>query len=204
MTRVPGIILAGGESRRMGRDKALVRFGPRPLIAWTVERLAPQCGALAISRHDGRLDGCTVGFPLLADGEVGRAGPLAGLLAGLDWAASAVPQVTHAATVAVDTPFLPRDFIARLTAARDSAGTEAAVASSGGRRHPVAALWPIAARHALRVALHDDGLRRVGVFLDRFVPAVAEWPVEPIDPFLNLNTPEELARAEAARAGLLG
>lgn len=200
MTRIPGIVLAGGASRRMGRDKALVPLGGRPLVAWTVERLAPQCGALAISRHDGRLDGIDLGLPLLGDGEPGRAGPLAGVLAGLDWAAAVDPDATHAVTVAVDSPFLPSDFVARLAAAREAAAGEAAVASSCGRRHPVAALWPVAARHALRAALLGEGLRRVGLFLDRFRPVAVEWPSAPFDPFLNLNAPADLAAAEAVRA----
>ena len=184
----------------MGRDKALVRLDGRPLIAWTVGRLAPQCGALAVSRHDGRLAGIDLGLPLLADGEAGRAGPLAGLLAGLDWAAAIDPGATHAATAAVDSPFLPEDLVARLVAARNAGGAEAAVASSGSRRHPVAALWPIRARHALRTAMLGEGLRRIGLFLDRLRPAVAEWPTAPFDPFLNVNTPDDLAAAEAVRA----
>ncbi len=200
MTRVPGIVLAGGESRRMGRDKALVSLASRPLIAWTVDRLGPQCGLMAVSRHDGLLDGWATQLPLLTDGDAGRAGPLAGVLAGLDWAAAIEPGATHAVTVAVDTPFLPRDLVLRLTEARATAGRQAAVAASGGRRHPVAALWPIAARHALRAALLGEGLRRVGLFLDRLDPAVVDWPTEPSDPFANLNGPEDLAAADAACA----
>ena len=185
----------------MGRDKALVPLGGRPLVSWTVERLAPQCGALAISRHDGQLDGPHLGRPLLADGGDVRAGPLAGLLAGLDWVAAVEPDAAHAVTVAVDSPFLPEDFVARLVAAREAAGAGAAVASSGGRRHPVAALWPVAARHALRAALLGEGLRRVGLFLDRQIPVVVAWSTEPFDPFLNLNAPHDLAAAEAIQAG---
>ncbi len=187
----------------MGRDKALVPLGGRPLVAWIVERLAPQCATLAVSRHDGRLAEVDLGLPLLADGEVGYAGPLAGLLAGLDWAAAVDPGAAHAVTAAVDSPFLPEDFVARLVAARDASGAEAAVASSGDRRHPVAALWPIRARHALRAAMLGGGPRRVGLFLDRLRPAVADWPTVPFDPFLNLNTPEDLAAAEAVRATMM-
>lgn len=200
MTAVPGIVLAGGESRRMGQDKALMRLGGRPLVAWTVDRLAPQCGALAIARHDGRLDGIDLGLPLLADGDADRVGPLAGLLAGLDWAAAAAPDAKHAVTVAVDSPFLPGDVVARLSAARQAGGAAAAVASSGGRRHPVVALWPVTARHALRTALRHGGLRRIGLFLDGFAPATVEWPTDPFDPFLNLNAPEDVATAEAVLA----
>ncbi len=104
---VVGIVLAGGRSSRMGTDKALVRLGGRRLVTWTVERLAPQVDRLAISRHDGRLPDDDRGLPVLADGRDGHEGPLAGVLAGLDWAASLRPVVTHAITVPVDTPFLP-------------------------------------------------------------------------------------------------
>lgn len=196
MRRPPGIVLAGGESRRMGTDKALAPLAERPLVARTIERLAPQCGLLAVSRHDGHLPGLNLGLPVIADGGDHRLGPLGGLLAGLDWAAAADPGAARAVTVAVDTPFLPEDFVARLMAA----GPGAVAASSGGRRHPVAALWPVAARHALRAALQDEGLRRVGVFLDRLAPAAVDWPTDPFDPFINLNTPEELAAAEAIHA----
>lgn len=199
MRGVPGIVLAGGESRRMGRDKALAPLGGRPLLAWTAERLAPQCAALAVSRHDGRLDGLDLGLPLLADAENGpRAGPLAGVLAGLDWAAAS--GAAQAVTAAVDSPFLPSDFVARLLAAAGAGGSGAAVARSGGRRHPVAALWPVDARHALRAAMRDDGLRRVGVFLDRLAPAPVDWPTEPFDPFMNLNAADDVAAAEAVHA----
>lgn len=180
----------------MGRDKALVTLGGRPLIVWAIERLSPQVGALAISRHDGRLEGVDRSLPLLADEPGEPAGPLAGVLAGLDWAATLDPPPTHVVTVAVDTPFLPLDLVERLTATRAAAETAAAVAASGGRRHPVAALWPVAARAALREALHRDG-RRIGDILDQLGAAMAEWPVLPFDPFLNLNAPEDLAAAES-------
>lgn len=189
----------------MGRDKAAVTLGGRPLIAWAIERLSPQVAALAISRHDGRLAGVDRGLPVLTDGPGGQAGPVAGVLAGLDWAADLDPPPTHVVTVAVDTPFLPLDLVERLAAVRAEARTAAAVAASGGRRHPVAALWPVAARAALREALRGDGGRRVGDVLDQLGAAVAEWPILPFDPFLNLNAPEDLAAAESyvdcARAG---
>lgn len=196
-----GVVLAGGASRRMGRDKALLQVSGRALLVWAVERLAPQCAALAVSRHDGRLDGLDlVGLPVLADDGPERAGPLAGIVAGLDWAARALPAATHVASVAVDTPFLPADFVARLDAARAAAGADACCASSGGRRHPVAALWPVAGRGLLRAALAGRGLRRVGDGLDLFGPAVATWSTHPVDPFFNVNTPGDAAAAEPLAA----
>ena len=197
---VPGIVLAGGESRRLGRDKALVRLAGQRLVDRVADRLAPQVAALAISRHDGRLAHPRPGATLLADADGPRDGPLAGLLAGLDWAAGHHPAATHAVTVAVDAPFLPADLVARLIAALDATGAQACVAESGGRRHPVACLWPVAARHALRDDLAREGSRRVGLFLDRFSPAVARWPALPSDPFHNINTAEDLAAAETILA----
>jgi molybdenum cofactor guanylyltransferase len=195
--RVPGIILAGGQSRRMGQDKALVTLAGRTLVSWTVARLTPQVSALAISRHDGQLAGVDPHLPILADAGESYDGPLAGLLAGLDWVAATEPQASHAVTVPVDAPFLPADFVAQLLALRDATGAAACVAASGGRRHPTAGLWPVAARHLLRDAMRDEGLRRIGSFLERLGAAEAQWPTEPGDPFLNLNTPEDLAAAEA-------
>lgn len=195
--RIRGIVLAGGRSRRMGSDKALQEVAGRSLLSRTVARLAPQCREVAVSRHDGRQDGVDAGLAVLRDAVPGQAGPLAGILAGLDWAAGIDPTATHIVTVAVDTPFLPLDFVARLAEAREAASASACCAMSGDRRHPVAALWPVAAREVLRDALLGEGLRRVGQFLDRLGPAVAVWPVDPYDPFYNVNAPDDVARAEA-------
>ncbi len=199
---VPAIILAGGQSSRMGRDKALAELAGVPLVSWTTGRLSPQVGALAISRHDGRLDGVETSLPILADAGAAHDGPLAGLLAGLDWVATVEPDAIHAVTVPVDAPFLPLDCVTRLLALQRSTGAAACVAASGGRRHPTAALWPVAARHVLRAAMRNEGLRRIGVLLDRLGAAEAEWSTAPFDPFLNLNTPEDLAAAEAIVLGL--
>ena len=196
--RIHGIVLAGGESRRMGRDKALVRLDGLRLVDRTVARLVPQVAALAVSRHAGGLDGLPPGVALVTDGAGAHAGPLAGLLAGLDWVAARDPAATHAVTVPVDAPLLPDDLVARLSEARAAAGADAAVALSGDRRHSVTALWPVSARGVLRAALEVEELRRVGLFLDRLGPAEARWPCEPHDPFLNVNQPDDLAAAEAA------
>lgn len=194
---IHGIVLAGGRSSRMGRDKAGVEIGGRSLLSRTIERLRPQCAGLVVSRHDGTLDGPDGGLPVVADGFSDQAGPLAGILAGLDWVAGVDPAALHAVSVPVDAPFLPPDLVARLIDAREAAGAGACCAASGERRHPVVALWPVAARHRLRAALVGEGLRRLGTALDGLDPAVARWPVEPFDPFLNVNAPGDLAAAEA-------
>ena len=124
--------------------------------------------------------------------------PLAGILAGLDWLARhRAGEATHAVIAAVDTPFLPLDLVERLTAERNRAGAVLACAASGDRRHPAVGLWPVALRHALRSYLAEEHLRKVGVFLDRHPLAIAVWPTRPFDPFLNLNTPADVAAAEA-------
>ncbi len=185
----------------MGRDKALVELAGRSLVSRAVARLAPQVRMLAISRHDGRLDGVDTGLPILADAGDRHDGPLAGVLAGLDWVALVAPAASHAVMVPVDAPCLPLDLVARLVALRQATGATTCVAGSGGRRHPTAALWPVNARHALRAAMRDEGLRRIGEFLERLDAAEAEWSTTPFDPFLNCNTPEDLAAAEAIVLG---
>jgi len=202
--RVLGLILAGGLGRRMGGgDKTLLRLGGRTLLSRVVERLGPQCGAglvLCANGDPGR-------FPefsgaVVADTVPGRAGPLAGLLAGLEHAAAHHGDVTDGVSVSGDAPFLPGDLVARLDAARIAAGRTIALAASGGREHYTVALWPVSLRHDLRAALTERDERRVGAFIARHGAAVVEWPIEPVDPFLNLNTPGDLAAAEGALARL--
>lgn len=194
--RVVGLILAGGQSRRMGRDKALVPLAGRPLVAWVQDRLAPQVCALAIAagvdaaRFAGVPGAGLGGVPVLPDlsGEAGE-GPLAGLRAGLDWAAAQGAEAL--VSLATDTPFLPRDLVARLA---ETGGL--AHAHSFGRDHYTAALWPLAHRPRI-AALFATGERRMRPCLEG--AAVVRFDTTP-DPFFNLNTPEDLARAEALLA----
>ncbi|HEV2542416.1 MAG TPA: molybdenum cofactor guanylyltransferase MobA [Methylobacterium sp.] len=198
-----GLILAGGLSRRMGGgDKPLRRLAGRTLLERVAERLEPQCaGGLALSANgDPARFRDVFSGAVLPDTIPEHPGPLAGILAGME-AAAALPGVTHVASVPGDAPFLPHDFIARLVAAA-AEGKPIALAASGERRHFTSALWPVDLRHDLRDWL-GRGERRVGGFIERHGAAVASWPVEPVDPFLNLNAPEDLAAAEAmlARGG---
>jgi molybdopterin-guanine dinucleotide biosynthesis protein A len=120
----------------------------------------------------------------------------AGILAALDLAAATRPDAELVASFPCDAPFIPRDLVARLAAARRDQGTAIAVAASGGRTHPVAALWPVALRHDLRRALVEEGIRKVERWAGRHGFALAEFATDPVDPFLNGNTPEDLADAE--------
>ncbi len=194
-----GLILNGGLARRMGgADKGLAALAGRPMLAHVIERLRPQCRALALSANGDPARFAGFGLPVLADDLPGFAGPLAGILAGLDYCAHGPPpRMTHVASFVADAPFAPTDFVKRLHAARRAAGAEIAVALSGGRKHHVAALWPVGLAAELRRALEAEGLRKVESFAARFRIAAVEWPIDPIDPFFNVNTPEDLAFAEA-------
>jgi molybdopterin-guanine dinucleotide biosynthesis protein A len=194
-----GLILAGGQGRRMGgADKALVVLGGRPIVSHVVERLTPQCAALALSANGDPARFSAFGLPVLADGLPGFLGPLAGILAGMEWARAWRPAANYVASLPVDAPFAPTDFVARLHAARRGADADIVMAASGGRSHRVAALWRAELGCALRRALEIEGVRKVEAFAARHRVAVVEWPAEPIDPFFNINTPQDLADAEAA------
>ncbi len=194
------MILAGGLARRMGGgDKALRIVGGEAVLARLVARLLPQVTQLILNANGdpARFEG--FGLPVVGDDVPDRPGPLAGVLAGLDWAAQWLPGVRWAVTAPGDAPFLPEDLVARL---HDGLGGAAlACAASGGRTHPVAALWPVALRHDLRRALVEEGVRKVGAYAGRHGPAVVEWPVGRVDPFFNVNTPADLADADRLAAG---
>jgi molybdopterin-guanine dinucleotide biosynthesis protein A len=192
---VLGLILAGGQARRMGGgDKPLLRLGGRTLLERVVARLGPQCGAgLALSANGDPARFAGFPGPILPDPLPGQPGPLAGILAGLEHAAGC--GIARVVSVSGDAPFLPEDLVTRLRAAGPETGI--ALAASGERQHYTIALWPTALRDELRDYL-ERGERRVGAFIARHGAAMASWPVEPVDPFLNVNTPEDLAAAEDA------
>ncbi len=196
---IAGVILAGGLARRMGGgDKALTMLDGRPLLDWVVERLRPQVAALALNANGDADRFANWRLPVIPDTVAGNPGPLAGILAGLEWAA---PAHEYLVTVPTDSPVVPLDLVARLRIARDEARAEIAIAASGGRRHPVIALWPVGLAAELRYALVEEGVRKVGEFIARYTIAVAAFPLAPFDPFMNMNSPEDIARAEAVLRG---
>jgi molybdopterin-guanine dinucleotide biosynthesis protein A len=198
MTDIAGIVLAGGLARRMGgSDKPLVQLAGKPLLARGLERLAPQCARLLINANGDASRFATFALPVTPDTVPHFAGPLAGILAGLDHLASQYPAITHAVSVPADTPFIPRDLVLRLDTARRSAGADIAIAASGGRNHNAVALWPVSIRHDLREALVDRDERSIGRFAGRFKVVTVAWPDAPFDPFFNVNTPDDLIEAEA-------
>lgn len=189
--RIFGVILAGGQGRRMGgADKAMLRLGGRPLVAHVAERLEPQVERLALSANGDPARFASHGLPVLAD--AASVGPLSGILSALDWAAPL--GATHVVSAAVDAPFLPPDLVPRLLLAGESTGL--ALARSGGRDHPTFGLWPVGIRGALREFLDSGAKASVRVFADAQGAARADFPDD--GAFRNLNTPEDLAAAEAA------
>jgi molybdenum cofactor guanylyltransferase len=194
---IPGVVLAGGLARRMGGgDKPLREIAGQTILARVIARLEPQCEGLLLSANGDPLRFASLGLPVIADDVKDHPGPLAGILAGLDWAAAHRPNAQWILTAPGDCPFLPRDMVARLREAVSVEGGELAVAASQGRSHPVIGLWTVALRSALREALVVEGLRKVESWTARFGVATVAWPAEPVDPFFNVNTGEDLAKAE--------
>lgn len=199
-THILGLILAGGLARRFGGDevqavdKARLVLAGRPLLAHVRERLASQVSTLTLSANGDPDRYRDTGLPVLADSVPGYPGPLAGVLAGLEYAGTQGGH-THVLSVPADCPFLPVDLAARLAGAAAPDGV--ACATSGGRRHPVVALWPVSLAGRLRQALVGEDLRKVGAFLARQPLALVDFPVQPVDPFFNVNTPADLDAAAA-------
>jgi molybdopterin-guanine dinucleotide biosynthesis protein A len=210
-----GALLAGGRSSRMGRDKGPLAIGGKPMIEHVIARLRPQVHRILISGNDERKHYSGYCLPVVPDavkeetvgdeGEV-RAGPLAGLHAALMWAERETPDARFLLTVPVDTPFLPRDLTLRLAEGLRSAGTTSAIAASGGREHPVVGLWSLTLLPAVTAAI-KDGLRAMHRFAEQQKCAVVDFPSTPargvsVDPFYNVNTPDDLKRAESLFAAL--
>jgi molybdopterin-guanine dinucleotide biosynthesis protein A len=192
-----GLVLAGGLARRMGGgDKALIRIGGVTILDRVLACLSAQCAGLAINANGDPARFADTGVPVLPDDVTGFVGPLAGVLTGLDYLAANVPSIAWMLTVPGDCPFLPDDLVERLHAARREAGTPLACARSGEWRHPVVALWPVALRADLRHALVDEDLRKIEIWTARHGIAIADWPTEPVDPFFNINTPQDVVQAE--------
>jgi molybdopterin-guanine dinucleotide biosynthesis protein A len=192
-----GILLAGGLARRMGGgDKALKQIGGMTILDRVIATMRPQCAGLLLNANGDPGRFAALGLPVVADDVPDFAGPLAGILAGLDWIAANHPAIRFAVSLPTDTPFLPHDLVERLQTARAETSAELACARSGDTIHPVVGLWPVTIRAALRKTLVDDGVRRIDRFTQRYRLAYAGWPATPLDPFFNANAPEDIAAAE--------
>ncbi|MBF0269006.1 MAG: molybdenum cofactor guanylyltransferase MobA [Alphaproteobacteria bacterium] len=197
------LILAGGQAKRMGgADKALIDLAGKPLIAHVILRLQEsQAGRLAISANGDPARFADFGLPVLPDLVPGFPGPLAGILAGMDWARSHFPDGQWLLTVPCDAPFIPLDLAERLLSAVQNGGAELAQASSCGRDHPVIGLWPLSLADDLRHALTVERLHKVGQFARRYKRAMADFPLaNGRDPFMNVNCPQDLEAATSLEA----
>jgi molybdopterin-guanine dinucleotide biosynthesis protein A len=196
-----GLVLAGGLARRMGGgDKIFIQIGSKKILDRVLERLRPQCTQLILNANGDPARFAATKLPVVADTVPDFSGPLAGILAGLDWTAAHAPGIADIVSVPGDCPFLPRDLVARLQAARSATKVPLACAMSGKQTHPVVGLWPLALREDLRRALIDEGLRKIDLWTARHGIAHASWPDAPFDPFFNVNTPEDVAAAQSIAA----
>ncbi len=192
-----GLVLAGGLARRMGGgDNARITIGGTTILQRVLARLRPQCNGIIINANGDVSRFADNGLPVITDSVPDFPGPLAGILAGLDWAAAHAPKTEWLLSVPGDCPFLPKDLAARLHGARQAAHVPLACARSGEWRHPVIGLWPVRLRDDLRHALVNEHLRKIEIWTARHGIALADWPDTPVDPFFNVNTPEDAARAE--------
>jgi molybdopterin-guanine dinucleotide biosynthesis protein A len=195
---VAAVLLAGGQGSRMavdgqGPDKPLRLLGGRTLLDHAIGRVSPQVDAMVLNANGDGLRFASWGLEVVADAVPNHPGPLAGILAGMRWAAAR--GFADVLSVATDTPFLPRDLVARLVAARAEAGVPMACAASGGWTHPVIGLWPVSLADALEADLRA-GMRKIDVWTALHGVAHAEFATVPFDPFFNVNRPGDLAEAE--------
>ena len=188
-----GVILAGGQATRMGGgDKTLLPLGSTTILAHVIDRLEPQVAEIALNANGDAARFARLGLPVIDDSIAGFAGPLSGVLAGLDWAAA--KGASHIVTAAGDTPFFPCDLVPQLLLAAEISGSDIALAHSPNGRQPTFGLWPVAYREDLRTALHA-GLRKVVLWTDNHRAGRANFPDDAA--FFNVNTPEDLAKAQA-------
>jgi len=204
-----GVILAGGLGRRMGGgDKPLMTIGGRPMLDRVVERLTPQVDKVVLNANGDPARFAGYGLPVVPDSIQGFAGPLAGLHAGMRWAEKNMPQARFIVSAAADTPFFPENLVPRLTACGADAEDTIALAASPAGTHPVFGRWPVAVADDLEAFLKTGESGKILVFADRYIrlnvpfEEIALSNGGTVDPFFNVNTPEEAARAEEIAAAL--
>lgn len=192
---IAGMILAGGLSRRMGGgDKALIEVDGQSLLERVIDRLSPQVGPLLLNANGDPNRFAHLTLPVAPDVVEGYAGPLVGVLTGLEWLRDHTMDVEWMVSVAADTPLFPPDLVERLVQAARQENADIAIAYTGTRSHPVFALWPLRLAEELRRAVTDESLRKIEAWTERYKVARVQWPTEPTDPFFNVNTPEDVVR----------
>lgn len=203
---IAGVLLAGGLSRRMGGgDKCLRPLGGMTVLDRIVARVRPQVSHLVLNANGEPARFASVGLPVIADSIDGFAGPLAGVLTGLEWTARHHPECRWLASFPTDAPFLPRNLVEKMLGAVEASGAEMACARSDGRAHPVIGIWPVRLARDLRRAMVEEDLRKVDLWTARFRLEHVDFSIDPIDPFFNTNRPEDLDEAEMMLAkGLAG
>ncbi|MFL7905228.1 molybdenum cofactor guanylyltransferase MobA [Azospirillum argentinense] len=198
---IAGVLLAGGLSRRMGGgDKSLRTLGGRSILERIVATVRPQVGPLVLNANGDPARFAAFGLPVAADVVEGFAGPLAGVLTGMEWARANAPDCRWLASFATDAPFIPGDLVARLAAAVEREGADFACARSDGQEHPVFGLWRVDLADDLRRAMVEEDMRKVDAWTARYRLAVADFATDPVDPFFNTNRPDDLAEAERLMA----
>lgn len=197
MADTVGVLLAGGLARRMGGgDKPLKSLGGTPILDRVIARARPQVSELLLNVNGDPARFAPYGLPTAGDVIDGHAGPLAGVLTGMEWAAQNRPEAVWLASFATDAPFFPEDLVRRMRDAVEEQGADMACAMSAGRTHPVFALWPIGLKDALRRAMVEEDMRKIDAWTARFKIIHVEFSADPVDPFFNINKPENLAEAE--------
>jgi len=193
---VLGMILAGGLARRMGGgDKSLIELDGKPLLAHVIDRLKSQTDDLILNANGDATRFAAYHLPVVPDPIDGAQGPLAGVLAGLEWAQAHAPQCDWMVSVASDTPFFPEDLIDTMMSALEAAGADMACAASNERSHPVFGLWPVRLASELRIALIEENIRKVDAWTGRYKCEVVDFAAETFDPFFNVNRPEDIEQA---------
>ena len=197
MTEVLGAILAGGLSRRFGGgDKCLQPLGGRTILDHVIERARPQVGQLILNANGDPSRFEKFGLTTVPDVVEGYAGPLAGILSVMEWAREYTPQTRWVATFPGDAPFVPLDFVETLMARIDGDGAELACAASNGRTHPVCGMWNVKLADALRKSLIVEDLRKIDLWTAQYALSTVNFEIGAIDPFFNINRPEDLKSAE--------
>ncbi|HLZ03095.1 MAG TPA: molybdenum cofactor guanylyltransferase MobA [Bradyrhizobium sp.] len=200
-SKIPAVLLAGGLARRMGGgDKPMRTIAGKTILARVIARLGPQCDGLILNANGDPARFAAFGLPVIADTIADFPGPLAGILTALDWMAAHRTEVKFVLSAAADCPFLPRDLVARLDAARIAVNAELAVAASDGQTHPVIGLWSVRLRGELRHALVEEDIRKIDRWTARYRLATVTWPTSPVDPFFNANTIDDIAEADRLAA----
>ena len=183
-----------------GGDKPMRTIAGRSILDRVIARLSPQCDGLIINANGDPARFAAFGLPVVADDVADFPGPLAGILAALDWAAANRPDVSLVLSAAADCPFLPRDLVSRLHQALVAENAQLAVAASDGQSHPVIGLWSVALRDELRHSLVVEDIRKIDRWTARYRLATVTWPTTPLDPFFNANTVEDIAEADRLAA----